>query len=85
MGFSSQEYEWVAIPFSRGSFKAREEIPDSQVSCIGRRFFTISAPWEEQWILCEYPFKLIDNLGHIWGDGEEMQSNICTFFCMIIC
>ena len=29
--------EWVAFPFSRGSFQARDQ---TQVSCIADRFFT---------------------------------------------
>ena len=29
--------EWVAIPFSRGSFQSRDQ---TQVSCISGRFFT---------------------------------------------
>ena len=42
--------EWVAIPFSRGSFQSRDQ---TQVSCISGRFFTVWATrdgkgrWEE--------------------------------------
>ena len=38
IGFSRQEYEWVAIPFSRGSSQSRDW---TQVSCIAGSFFTI--------------------------------------------
>ena len=39
MGFSRQEHwEWVAIPFSRGSSWVRDQ---TGVSCIADRFFTI--------------------------------------------
>ena len=37
--------EWVAIPFSRGSFQPRDQ---TQVSCIAARFFTIWATKEAQ-------------------------------------
>ena len=33
--------EWVAIPFSRGSYQPRDQ---TQVSCIAGRFFTIWPP-----------------------------------------
>ena len=35
--------EWVAVPFSRGSFQPRDR---TQVSCIADRFFTVSATKE---------------------------------------
>ena len=38
--------DWVAIPFSRGSFPSRDQI---QVSCIASRFFT-------DWATREVPF-----------------------------
>ena len=38
--------EWVALPFSRGSFLSRDWIWISYVSCIGRWSFTTSATWE---------------------------------------
>ena len=38
MGFSRQEYCWVAIPFSRGSSQPRDR---ARVSCIAGRFFTV--------------------------------------------
>jgi len=37
--------EWVAMPFSRGSFQSRDQ---SQVSCIAGGFFTIWATTEAQ-------------------------------------
>ena len=36
----SRILEWVAIPFSRGSSRSRDQ---TQVSCIAGRFFTIRA------------------------------------------
>ena len=39
-GILRQEYwEWIAIPFSRGSSRARDQ---ARVSCIAGRFFTNS-------------------------------------------
>ena len=38
--FQTSILEWVAIPFSKGSFWSRDEI---QVSCTAGRFFTIWA------------------------------------------
>ena len=44
--------EWVAFPFSRGSFQPRDR---TQVSCIAGRFFTIwatrEAQLQESWVL----------------------------------
>ena len=37
MGFSRQEEEWVAISFSRGSSRPRDQ---TQVSCTAGRFYT---------------------------------------------
>ena len=41
--FQARILEWVAIPFSRGSFQPRDL---TQVSCIAGGFFTIWAPRE---------------------------------------
>ena len=38
--------EWVAIPFSRGSFKPRERTCLSYISSLASGFFTTSAMWE---------------------------------------
>ena len=35
--FQARILEWIAIPFSRGSFQSRDQ---TQVSCIAGRFFT---------------------------------------------
>ena len=35
--------EWVAISFSRGSFRPRNQTP---VSCLAGRFFTTESPWK---------------------------------------
>ena len=40
---------WVAMPSSRGSSQARDQIRVSYVSCIGRQVPT-SATWEAPWI-----------------------------------
>ena len=40
--------EWVARPSSRESSWPRNRTQVSYVSCVGRRFFTISATWEAQ-------------------------------------
>ena len=37
---------WVAIPFSRGSFKSRDQTHVSGVSCIGRQILAHWAIWE---------------------------------------
>ena len=41
--FQARVLEWVAIPFPRGSSRARDR---TLVSCITGRFFTIQAIWE---------------------------------------
>ena len=38
--------EWVAMPSSRGSYRPRDWIHVSSVSCIGRQVLTTSATWE---------------------------------------
>ena len=43
--FEARILEWVAIPFSRGSFWPRGQ---TQVSCIAGRFFTVWATKEVQ-------------------------------------
>jgi len=40
--------EWVAMPFSRGSFLPRDQTDVSWVSYIVRRFFTTSTTWKAQ-------------------------------------
>ena len=40
--------EWVAVPFSKGSFWPRDQ---TQVSCITGRFFTVWATREAHWSL----------------------------------
>jgi len=45
--------EWVAIPFSRGSFQPRDQ---SQVSYLAGRFFTISPTRESLLIRALIPF-----------------------------
>ena len=46
--FLGKNTEWVAIPFSRGSFQPRNQ---NWVSCIASKFLTIWATWEAQiWI-----------------------------------
>ena len=44
-------WEWVAIPFSRGSLRPWDR---TQVSCIAGRFFTIWATREAQGVKCSY-------------------------------
>ena len=39
--------EWVAIPFSKGSSRTRDQ---TQVSCLADRFFTVWATMEAQLI-----------------------------------
>ena len=64
-GFSRQEYwEWVAIPFSRGSSWPRDQI---WVSCIVGRFFTIWATRKESEIIWD------------GGKGYRTNLNQCTF------
>ena len=41
--FQARILEWIAIPFSRGSFQSRDQ---TQVSYIAGRFFTFWATWE---------------------------------------
>ena len=41
----ARSLEWVAFPFSRGSFEPRDQI---QVSCFAGRFFTSWATREAQ-------------------------------------
>ena len=43
MGFPRQEYEWVAVFFSRGSSWSRDQ---TLISCIGRRILYDWATWE---------------------------------------
>ena len=42
--FLARTLEWVAIPFSRGSSRPRDQIPISCVSWIAGRFFTMEPP-----------------------------------------
>ena len=49
--FQARILEWVAIPFSRGSFQPRDQ---TLVSCIGGRFFTDWSTREAQ-ISCSIP------------------------------
>ena len=50
-GLQARILEWVAIPFSRGSFRPRDR---SQVSCAAGRFFT-SEPLGKPGCLYNYP------------------------------
>ena len=38
--------EWVAIPFSRGFSRPRDQTHVSYVYCTGKQFFTTSTTWE---------------------------------------
>ena len=46
--FQASILEWVAISYSGGSFRPRDQTRVSCVSCIGRQFFTTSTSWEAQ-------------------------------------
>ena len=37
--------EWIAFPFSRGSFQPKDQTPVTYISCIGRRVLTSGATW----------------------------------------
>ena len=50
--FQSRILEWVAISFSRGSSRPRNQTHISCISCIGRKFFTTSASYGTS---CEMP------------------------------
>ena len=59
-GISRQEWEWVAIPFSRGSSWPRDR---TQVSCTAGRFFTVWATrgakyFEKYLVRVKYSFLL---------------------------
>ena len=43
--------EWIAFPFSRGSFQPRHQIHVSCISCIGRQILYHCVPWEAQYRL----------------------------------
>ena len=49
------EPQWVAVPFSRGSFRPRDQ---TLVSCIAGRFVTIWATWEA--LMSTYILSLLD-------------------------
>ena len=51
VGFS-RPLEWVGMPSSRGSSQPRDQ---TQVSCIGGRFFTTSTLWEAHATQCTTP------------------------------
>ena len=42
--FKARILEWVAMPFSRGSYWPRDQTYASYISCIGRRVFTNESP-----------------------------------------
>ena len=44
--------EWVAVPFSRGSSRPRDQ---TQASCIAGRFFTVWAPGKHNHFTAEFP------------------------------
>ena len=46
--------EWVAMPFSRGSSKSRDQHQVSRAFCTGGKLFTTSAIWKVQ-ICAEVP------------------------------
>ena len=46
--------EWMAMPFSRGSFPLRDQTQVSYVSWIGRQFLYSGATWEAQSINTRY-------------------------------
>ena len=58
--------EWVAIPFSRGSFWPRDRI---RVSCTAGRFFTTWATREDRWcgsfVQVSLPALLFQHLQHL--------------------
>ena len=52
--------EWVAMPYSRGSFQSRNQSCISYVSCIGSELFTTDATWEAPIaIVFQFPVKLM--------------------------
>ena len=51
--------EWIAMPFSRGSFPSRDQ---TQVSCIAGRFFTVWATREAHIKACWYAKILLESL-----------------------
>ena len=60
--------EWVTVPSSRGSSRARARTRVSYISCIAGGFFTTSATWEA-WV-GEY-VHLYDECGE--GNGTPLQ------------
>ena len=75
--------EWIATPFSRGSYPARDQTP---VSCIAGRFFLICATREAQIDRYFLKRKKLDGMGREVGGGIGM-GNTCksmadSFQCM---
>ena len=64
--------EWVATPFSRGSFQPRDR---TWVSCIAVRFFTI---WATREALC-YIFFIYEALCYIFFNNEIL--NLVLIMC----
>ena len=74
--------EWVAIPFSRGSSQARDQI---WVSCIAGRCFTIWASREIQYVdkvvyieMQLFFLYLIKVIGHIWVTEQYWTESIAV-------
>ena len=62
--------EWVAIPFSRGSSRPRDQ---TQVSCIAGRFFTIWATRKAQNEI--HPSKCQGEISKLWSQSQRELDN----------
>ena len=69
--------EWVAIPFSRGSFQPRDW---TWVSCIGGRFFTIWTT-REAWCSCMHSDKCMGSCVH--HPSVIMNGSIILKLCVV--
>ena len=80
--------EWVAMPFSRGSFWPRDQTHMSSVSCIVGRFFTAEPPGKPR----IYSVPWSQRVGHDWATSLHalfktfyLPNDVLRFWCSFQC
>ena len=65
--------EWVAVPFSRGSSRPRDQRRVSHVSCIGRQVLCHRATWIAPKMAAPAGNTLLGKITWDWGRGLRCQ------------
>ena len=70
--------QWFAIPFSRGSFRPRDQTHVSYVSCTGRQVLYTSATWEAPDTYTTM-YKIASQWKVLYSRGSSAQGSLMTY------